>query len=144
MTKKLEKQNYEKDAFNTYQNFLYKRAMFGLSVYSQDELQKMNSDKKKRVHKVHARCQHVLNLWKQELCNSFTNKIFQTFFPERSEAKFFFLTHKDSIDPDFINTLSFKDMGIKKEHIVQKLIYEGILPRDFYKLKDDKGEKKVL
>lgn len=144
MTKKLEKQNYEKDAFNAYQNFLYKRAMFGLSVYSQEELQKMNKEKKKRIQKVHNRCQQVLNLWKQQLCNAYTNKLFESFFPSRPEAKLFFVTHKDSVDPEFTNTLSFKDMGIKKEHIVQKLIYEGVLPRDFYKLKDDKGEEKVL
>jgi len=36
---------YERDEFNTYQNFLYKRALFGLSVYSADELSIMHWDK---------------------------------------------------------------------------------------------------
>ena len=48
---------FEKDPFNSYQNFLYKRALFGLSVYQKDELEKMHWDKKRRIEKVHQRAQ---------------------------------------------------------------------------------------
>lgn len=136
---------FEKDAFNAYQNFLYKRAMFGLSVYTPEELEKMNPDKKKRIQKVHLRCQQVLNIWKQQICNQFTNNLFRTLFPTRDEAKLFFVTHAQTVDPMFTNTLNFKDMGVRKEHIVYKLIQEGVLPKNFYSLKPDvKGEEKVL
>ena len=136
---------FEKDAFNVYQNFLYKRAMFGLSVYSPEELEKMNPDKRNRVQKVHLRCQYVLNIWKQQICNQFTNNLLRTFFPTRDEAKLFFVKHAETVDPMFKNTLNFKDMGVRKEHIVQKLIQEGVLPKNFYSLKPDaKGEEKVL
>ena len=143
--KAMNNSRFERDAFNAYQNFLYKRAMFGLGVYSPEELEKMNPDKKKRIQKVHLRCQHVLNIWKQQICNQFTNNLLRTFFPTRDEAKLFFVKHENSVDPMFTNTLNFKDLGIKKEHIVYKLVQEGVLPRNFYSLKpDDKGEKKVV
>ena len=66
---------YERDKFNGYQNFLYKRALFGLAVYTQEELEKMHTDKKKRIQKVHSRAQHILNLWKQELANQWVTAL---------------------------------------------------------------------
>jgi hypothetical protein len=125
---------FEKDAFNATQNFLYKRAMFGLGVYSTEEVVKMNIAKKKRIMKVHNRCQSVLNIWKQELCNQYTNRIFETLFPKTEMAKFFYVTHKDTVDSSFMNTLNFKEMGITKPMIVEKLILEGVLPKDFHSL----------
>ena len=125
---------FERDAFNAYQNFLYKRAMYGLSVYSSEELERMRPEKKARIKKVHFRCQQVLNIWKQQICNEFTNKLLMRLFPNRALAQLFFVTHKDVIDPGFMNTLNFKDLGISKKQIVDKLIIEGVLPKDFYSL----------
>lgn len=139
-----ENSRFEKDAFNATQNFLYKRAMFGLSVYSADEVEKMNLDKKKRINKVHRRCQGILNIWKQQLCNTYTNRIFETFFPKTEMARFFYVTHRDTVDPTFINTLNFKDMGITKYQIVAKLIEEGILPKDFHNLKDAESKTEKM
>ena len=138
MEKKHENSNsrFERDAFNAYQNFLYKRAIFGLKVYDQEELHTMNRDKKSRVEKVHRRCQHVLNIWKQQICNEYTNRIFKAFFPGKPGAILFYETHKDSVDPSFINKLDFRDMGVSKAQIVDKLILEGVLPKDFYSLKN--------
>jgi hypothetical protein len=126
---------FEKDAFNAYQNFLYKRALFGLGVYDKEEIQKMSIDKRKRVQKVNWRCQQILNIWKQQLCNEYTNRIFKALFPGKPGAVLFYETYKDSVDPGFINRLDFKDMGVTKAHIVDKLILEGVLPKDFYSLK---------
>jgi len=146
-TKKMERvsenSRFERDAFNATQNFLYKRAMFGLSVYSPEEVEKMNFDKKKRIIKVHKRCQGILNIWKQRLCNEYTNRIFETFFPNTEMGKFFYVTHCDTVDPSFMNTLNFKDMGISKQVIVEKLIIEGILPKNFHSLTDAHKEEKV-
>jgi len=126
---------FERDAFTAYQNFLYKRCLYGVGVYDKEELQTMNADKRKRIEKVNKRCQFVLNMWKQELCNEYTNRIFQTFFPKTEIGKFFFIKHKNTVDPGFTNTLSFKDMGISKKQIVEKLILEGVLPKNFHDLK---------
>lgn len=131
------KQNrFERDAFNAYQNFLYKRAMYGLGVYSSEEVERMRPEKKARVKRVNFRCQQVLNIWKQQICNEFTNKVLMHFFPKRELAQLFFVKYKDVTDAGFMNTLNFKDLGISKKQIVDKLILEGVLPKDFYSLKD--------
>lgn len=138
------KSNFEKDAFNAYQNFLYKRALFGLGVYDKEEVQKMSVDKRKRVQKVNWRCQHVLNIWKQQLCNEYTNRIFKAFFPGKPGAMLFYETHKDSVDGGFINKLDFRDMGITKSQIVDKLIAEGVLPKNFYSLTNAPGKEEKV
>jgi hypothetical protein len=125
---------YEKDEFNNYQNFLYKRALFGLSVYSKEDLSIMHWDKKKRIQKVHIRTQNVLNLWKQEIVNSTVNKIFSTLFHHSSFVKDMVEKFGDDTDPNYISKVNFKDLGIEKRQVVTKLIQERILPVNFYEL----------
>ena len=67
---------FEKDPYNSYQNFLYNRALHGLSIYSQDEISKMSIEKKKRINKSHNKCQTVVNLLKQEVTNQLANDFF--------------------------------------------------------------------
>jgi hypothetical protein len=125
-------QEYAKDAYNTSQNFLYKRAMFGLSMYSEEELSKMPEQKKLRIVKVHRKCQTVLNIWKQEISIEWTNRLFRHYFGEHPFLKPFF-EHTEP-DPKFVNKISFKDLGITKDMIVEKLIQVGILPPNFYSI----------
>jgi len=124
---------YEKDSYNSRQNFLYKRALFGLAVYSAPEIQEMSKEKVKRINKLHRKTQTVLNLWKQEKLISITNQMMSTFFPKgygfTSEIPCYNL-----VDADFICTLSFKDLGINKHNIVNKLISEKIFPKNFHDL----------
>jgi hypothetical protein len=126
--------SFERDTFNGYQNFLYKRALFGLAVYTQEELEKMHTDKKKRIQKVHNRAQHILNIWKQELANQWATALLSKLFwhsklVQETEEKF-----GDDVDPNYISKLDFKSLGVTKEHIVSKLIQEKILPNNFYQL----------
>jgi hypothetical protein len=125
---------FEKDPFNAYQNFLYKRAMFGLSVYGEEELSKMHWDKKKRIQKVHTRCQEMLNVWKQELANNRVNKMLSSLFWHSSLVKDMLDKFALDTDPNYISNLEFKDLGISKQEIVAKLIQEKILPYNFYQL----------
>jgi hypothetical protein len=125
-------QQYEQDPYNASQNFLYKRAMFGLSVYTQEELSKMPEPKKKRIERVHKKCQHVLNIWKQEISIGWTNEMFRHYFGEHPALKIFF--DNTETDPKFVNKLSFKDLNITKDKIVNKLCESGILPPNFYSI----------
>jgi hypothetical protein len=125
---------YERDEFNAYQNFLYKRALFGLSVYSAEELSIMHWDKKKRILKVHSRTQNVLNLWKQEIINSTVNKIFSTLFHHSSFAKDMVDKFGNDTDPEYISKVNFKDLGVQKRQVIAKLIQEKILPSNFHEL----------
>lgn len=125
---------YERDEFNSYQNFLYKRALFGLSVYAEEELSTMHWDKKKRIQKVHQRAQNVLNLWKQELANQWVATGLTEVFHHSQLVKDLVKIFADHTDPDYISTLDFKGMDISKKDIVNKLIEEKVLPNNFYQL----------
>ena len=116
---------------NDYQNFLYNRAMFGLSVYNTEEIKEMHWEKKKRIVKVHRRTQKTLNLWKQSITNNICNNFFKHFFPN---TRFIDVTYQDTSE-EFVNKTSFKSLGINKIEIINKLITEGLLPVNFYQLK---------
>ena len=126
---------YEKDNYNGYQNHLYKRALYGLSAFTQDEIATMCSKKKQRVNKVYMKGQNVINLYKQKLTNAYSNFIFKTLFPESPITQFFIET--EETDVEFKNTLTFKDLGISKDQIVGVFITEGILPKNLHELYRD-------
>jgi hypothetical protein len=123
---------YEQDPYSDYQNFLYKRALFGLKMYTQDEIKEMHWQKRNRIKKVHKRTQGVLNNWKQQLMIEKTNKLFQIFFPDSSITQT--LLECSDVDPEFHNMLNFKSLGITKRDIVDKLCEENLLPHNFTEL----------
>jgi len=126
---------YEKDEFNPQQNYLYKRVLFGLSVYSEEELTKMHWDKKKRILKVHSRAQTVLNIWKHQLSNQWTADLLTSLFWNSNFAKEYADKFVNEVDPTYISNLEFKSLGVSKKEIVNKLIEEKVLPYNFYQLK---------
>ena len=128
-----EYQSHDVLFLNQYQNHLYHRAIFGLSIYSQDEIKNMHSKKRKRIIKVSKRTQSILNLWKQEIIIAMTNKFFSEIFPGMAITNA--LLSDSTVDPSVRCNLSFKLLKIKKPAIIQKLLCEGILPENFYELK---------
>lgn len=123
---------YETDGYSQYQNYLYKRALYGLDALSQQELAAMCSKKKQRVINVYKRAQVVLNKFKQELTIHYTNMFFKTLFPKSPLTDF--LLSETETDEKFKNTLTFKDLSISKEQIITIFISEGILPKNFLSL----------
>lgn len=129
---------YEQDTYSQYQNYLYKRALYGLSAVSKEELATMCSKKKQRVSKVYQRAQVVINLYKQKLTNRYTNFIFKTLFPDSPITDF--LLNNDETDPNFRNVLTFKDLKISKDEIISIFIQEGILPKNFMSLTENPNQ----
>ena len=123
---------FEKDPYTEAQNFLYKRALFGLKMYKPEEIKAMHWQKRKRIKKVQRRTQDILNLWKQELMIEKTNMIFSILFPESIITED--LLEQSDVDPKFRNNLDFKSLGITKEDIVDKLYKESLLPNNFQTL----------
>lgn len=125
---------FEKDPYNSYQNFLYNRALHGLSIYSQDEVSKMSIEKKKRINKSHNKCQTVVNLLKQEVTNQLANDFFVRWFPEieitKSLVNYFGTTGHE----DHINNMSFKLLKISKPLVIARLIETKLLPKNFNQL----------
>ena len=129
---------YETDKYSTYQNYLYKRALYGLEALEQKELATMCSKKKQRIINVYKRAQVVLNKFKQELSIQYTNLLFKTLFPNSPITDA--LLANSETDEKFKNTLTFKDLGIEKKDIITIFIAEGILPKNFLSLDKDPNQ----
>ena len=126
--------SYEQDGYTAYQNYLYKRALYGLDALSEAELATICSKKKQRIINVYKRAQVTLNKFKQQLTIKYSNFIFETLFP-KSPITQFLLTDNET-DDKYKNTLTFKDLGIEKQDIISIFIAEGILPKNFFDLKE--------
>lgn len=126
----------EHDSLNSLQSFLYNRALFGLSVYSQEEIKEMRWDKRQRIIKVHKRAQSVLNIWKQQIVNSLATELFKKFFPDSRFTKEITEMENDT-DLKYINRMPFKSLHITKPQIISKLVAEKVLPVNFYELKPE-------
>lgn len=123
---------YEVDQYSQYQNFLYKRALYGLKSLPVEEVEKMSEQKKIRINKVNRRAQRVLNEAKQKKVISITNKLFVKWFPDTKFTNF--MLSNTETDNGFKNTLNFKDLNIDKNEIVSIFIKEGILSSNFLSL----------
>ena len=126
--------SYEQDGYSAYQNYLYKRALYGLDALTEKELATMCSKKKQRIINVYKRAQVTLNKFKQHITIKYSNAIFETLFPNSPITQF--LLADTETDEKFKNTLTFKDLGIEKQDIIAIFIAEGILPKNFFDLKD--------
>ena len=125
---------YEQDYYNSYQNYLYKRALYGLSAITEDELSTMCSKKKQRIVNVYKRAQDVLNVAKQKATIYYTNLLFKTFFPESPMTQA--ILNCNETDVKFKNSLTFKDLNLSKTQIISIFIAEGILPKNFLSLEE--------
>jgi len=123
---------YEQDQYSQYQNYLYKRALYGLDALTQQELATMCSKKKQRIINVYKRSQIILNKFKQELTIKYTNLLFKTLFPKSPITDV--LLSLSETDEKFKNTLTFKDLNISKDQIITIFITEGVLPKNFLSL----------
>ena len=124
---------------------IYKTAMLGLKAYSKQELYRMSIIAKKRIVEFYKKAQIILNRWKQELvnemfeqlcsldCFNFEYNPFQKVFDETVIGiKKFGHQTEDTVEC----TLTFQQLKISREQIIQKLIEERILPNNFYKLQN--------
>jgi|TARA_R110001592_G_scaffold361034_1_gene670751 hypothetical protein len=123
---------YEVDQYSQYQNFLYKRALYGLKSLPVEEVEKMSEQKKIRINRVNRRAQRVLNEAKQKKVISITNKLFAEWFPDTKFTNF--MLSNIETDNGFKNTLNFKDLNIDKHQIISIFIDEGILSSNFLSL----------
>ena len=132
-------------SFTRKQNELYNRLLRGLSCYTKEELYAMNSNKKNRIKKANIKAQKLINLWKQELMIILSNNLFETLDlkenitivqedGQHETSKVKLSTLFNETDENFKCTLSFKELGLNKEIIANKLIEHRLLPTDFMSL----------
>jgi hypothetical protein len=133
---------YEFDSYSQYQNYLYKRALYGLDALTETELATICSKKKQRIINVYKRAQVILNKFKQQVTIAHSNFIFQSLFPNSPITQF--LLSETETDNTFKNTLTFKDLKINKEQIISIFIAEGVLPKNFLSLEEPQIQLKGL
>ena len=126
---------YEQHKFTAYQNLLYKKALFGLNMYSQKELKVLHWKERGKIKRINRKAQRSINLFKQEKMNKMCDVIYKGVFPNSALAKEVFSLEKSTTNPNIINTLDLKFLGINKEDVIKRFIREGILPKNFYELK---------
>ena len=129
---------YEADQYSQYQNFLYKRALYGLKSLPAEEVAKMSKQKQIRIQRVNRRAQRVLNEAKQRKVISITNGLFAKWFPDTKFTNF--MLGNTETDFKVRNTLNFKDLNIDKHEIVRIFIEEGILSSNFLSLTRDPNQ----
>jgi len=125
-------QEFEKDKYSPYQNYLYKRALYGLDSLSVEELNTMCSKKRSRIVNVYNRGQLVVNKYKHQVTKQLTDKLLGSLFPNSSLISE--IIKYEDIDNNYKNTLTFKDLSIEKDLIVDLFMTEGILPKNFLSL----------
>jgi len=111
---------------------LYKRALYGLDSLSVDELNSMCSKKRSRIVNVYNRAQVVVNNYKHKVTKQLTDKLLSSLFPKSSLISE--IIRYDDIDSKCKNTLTFKDLSIHKDQLVDQFILEGVLPKNFLSL----------
>lgn len=125
---------FEIDPYNSYQNYLYNRALRGLSIYSEKEVSEMEQKKKKKIEKDHKKVQKIINLLKQEVTNQLANDFFVRVFPNTEFTKSLVCHYGIVGDENHVNNLSFKLLGITKPLLVARLIEKKMLPKNFNEL----------
>jgi len=130
--------NYPTDNYSNYQNYLYKRVLYGLDSLPEEEVLNMCNNKRKRIVSVYNRTQVIINRFKQQITVVQSNFIINLLFPNSPLYSLF--TEKTETDDSFKNKLSFKDLGISKDQLINVFITEGILPKNFLNLNEKPNE----
>lgn len=115
------------------QNYLYRKALMGMKGIPEDISKKLSPEQIREIEQTNRRVQRMLNIWKQELCIQCTNNLFTSLFPDTEFTKVLVKKYS-STSTNCFNTLDFKQLGIQKHVIIQKLIEHGYLPQNFYEL----------
>ncbi len=118
--------------FNSVQQFIYRKALYGLAVYEPHEVKKMHPREKFEIIKVQKRAQHIINVFKIDTMNDWLRGFFGKYFHNSAQAKEFMSDKHTSYDE--VTNVSFKDLGINKYMIAQKLVEKKVLPMDFFEL----------
>jgi hypothetical protein len=129
-----EEQVYENERYNQVQNFLYKRALYGLNLYNKREIRELKPYEKHQIQKVTNRTNKLLNVWKQKLIIKRSNELFEL-FPNSPLAQD--LIKNKRVDPKLRNKFTFGDLSMRKEDVIDKLLEAGILPKNFYNINNE-------
>lgn len=125
-------QSLEQPPFNKIQQTLYAEAVYGLSYYSNADVEKMSKSKKLRLLTKYAKAQRILNKWKQEIVYEKVDSLLLALFPDSPITKA--LVETKGHDRSSKETHSFKELGLSQQDVANKLIEVKLLPDNFFQL----------
>lgn len=117
---------------NDLQKNIYRRVVYGIKTVPENHLKNLTFEQVRKMKQDYINAQEVLNTLKQDICTRKTNLVFEKLFPRSKFVQE--LVTIESNDPTYFNSMSFKDLGITKEMIIDKLIEAEVLPENFYEL----------
>jgi len=117
---------------NSKQKDLFQKVVYGFSAYSKEEMANMSNAKKFKVKMTYAKAHRILNRWKQEIVNETVDTLFLTLFPKSSITKA--MISEKGYDDSLDCVISFKELGVSKKSVLNKLIEFGLLPKNFFNL----------
>lgn len=118
--------------FNDIQQFVYRKALYGLAVYTPEDVKTMEPREKFAIIRTQRKAQHLINVLKIDTINQTVRDLFGKFFWNSDQGKEF--VDDKHTDYNEVCNMSFKDLGINKHMIAQKLIDSKVLPADFFQL----------
>jgi hypothetical protein len=118
--------------FNDLQQFIYRKALYGLAVYKPQDVKNLERKEKFEIIKLQRKAQHVINVFKLDTINQMVKGLFGKYFWNSDQGKEF--VDEKYTDYNEVCSMSFKDLGINKHMVAQKLIEAKVLPVDFFQL----------
>ena len=125
-------QETEAPVFNNKQQKMYLEALYGLSVYPQEMVNKMPRNVVMRIITRYEIVQKVINRWKQEIVNQRVDRLLLNLFPKSPIVKA--MVDVKGYDDTIKTRVSFKDLGVDEYRIARKLVDEKLLPQNFFNL----------
>lgn len=116
------------------QKDMYAKVVYGFKAYTKEELNSMSERAKINVTITYTKVQRILRNWKQDITFSNLDRFMLALFPNSPVVKAMCATtgHIDDVSKE--DEISFKDLGIKQEQIIAKLMEVELLPKNFYQL----------
>jgi hypothetical protein len=113
------------------QKNLYSRLLHGFKIFSSEEFKSLSASSKKTILINYTKAQRILNRWKQDIVYNNVDSFLLSLFPNSR-----FVKDMKSVDGylNDENNMSFKELGINQQNIIDKFIEVKLLPKNFYQL----------
>lgn len=134
-----------------YQDFLYKRAVVGLRVYTPEEIQAMNRGKKTKIHLRHKTANRAMHEAIEAIISVQTRSILKIFSEKSNLAKNLLNVKSEERIVFKIKGAKLTNyrkillhLGMRDNQIVDILIASGALPKEFYEIEKPRHENRGL
>ena len=116
------------------QNELFSTLLYGFKMFSKEQIKQMPERNKIDIKIKYTKAQRILSRWKQNLTGSFVDGLLLSLFPNSPVVKQMCSVKGYINDVSKEDEISFEDLGVSDEQIVNKFIECKLLPQNFYQL----------